>query len=129
MTFKRKKRQKNSRNKYLKPGALAQICYSRTSSKSRTDTSKKRIVLESGITNVNMPNQADIIQNTPVVSPIRVSLQSALDELKVQNLPLTPLTPRSPYWDSQSRLESLPMDILVSDDKLVILRTSLTCTH
>ncbi|KAF0929723.1 hypothetical protein E2562_024416 [Oryza meyeriana var. granulata] len=42
VTVKQKKRVKHTKNKYLKPGALAQIRYSRSTSR---DIGKKRILL------------------------------------------------------------------------------------
>ncbi|WOL10856.1 F-box protein [Canna indica] len=41
------------------------------------------------------------------------SLQLALDEVKQLNLPATPKTPKSTHYDSQARLESLTMDLIV----------------
>ncbi|XP_064977039.1 F-box protein At4g35930-like isoform X1 [Musa acuminata AAA Group] len=114
MAFKQKKRVKNTKNKYLKPGALAQIRYSRSSSKSCTDIGKKRIVLQSEKAKIDLLNRDEVIQSdSPIVSPIRVSSHLAMDDAKQQKLPLTPKTPQSVDCDSQSRLESLPMDILV----------------
>lgn len=114
MAFKQKKRVKNTKNKYLKPGALAQIRYSRSSSKSCTDIGKKRIVLQSEKAEIDLLNRDEVIQSdSPIVSPIRVSSHLAMDDAKQQKLPLTPKTPQSVDCDSQSRLESLPMDILV----------------
>ncbi|RRT75310.1 hypothetical protein B296_00024963 [Ensete ventricosum] len=114
MAFKQKKRVKNTKNKYLKPGALAQIRYSRSSSKSCTDIGKKRIVLQSEKAKIDLLDRDEVIQSdSPIVSPIRVSPHLAIDEAKQQKLPLTPKTPQSVDCDSQSRLESLPMDLLV----------------
>ncbi|CAL9146731.1 unnamed protein product [Musa hybrid cultivar] len=114
MAFKQKKRVKNTKNKYLKPGALAQIRYSRSSSKSCTDIGKKRIVLQSEKAKIDLLNRDEVIQSdSPIVSPIRVTSHLAIDDAKQQKLPLTPKTPQSVDCDSQSRLESLPMDILV----------------
>lgn len=119
MAFKQKKRLKNTRNKYLKPGALAQICYNKTSSKSCTDIGKKRTVLESEKEEIGLMREAEVIQsNTPVMSPTRVSSQPAIDEAKHQNPPVTPKTPQSAVCDRQSRLETLPMDLLVCTNKL-----------
>ncbi|URD78207.1 F-box protein [Musa troglodytarum] len=115
MAFKQKKRLKNTRNKYLKPGALAQICYNKTSSKSCTDIGKKRTALESEKEEIGLMREAEVIQssNTPVMSPTRVSSQPAIDEAKHQKLPGTPKTPQSAVCDRRSRLETLPMDLLV----------------
>ncbi|KAK2630672.1 hypothetical protein QOZ80_UnG0729360 [Eleusine coracana subsp. coracana] len=71
---KQKKRVKHMKSKYLKPGALAQIRYSRSSSR---DIGKKRILL-----------------NGPI-------------------LPKTPKTPVEAAFAGDSRLESLPLDLLI----------------
>ncbi|RWW19670.1 hypothetical protein GW17_00016252 [Ensete ventricosum] len=119
MAFKQKKRVKNTKNKYLKPGALAQIRYSRSSTKSCTDIGKKRIVLQSEKAKIDLLDRDEVIQSdSPIVSPIRVSPHLAIDEAKQQKLPLTPKTPQSVDCDSQSRLESLPMDLLVCQNPL-----------
>ncbi|WOL09708.1 F-box protein [Canna indica] len=114
MAFKQKKRVRNTKNKYLKPGALAQIRYSRTSNKSCMDIGKKRIVLETEKEEIDLLNQAENIQNKlPVGSPIRVTPQPAIDKAKQPKLPATPKTPQSADCDSESRLEALPTDLLV----------------
>lgn len=112
MAFKQKKRVKSTKNKYLKPGALAQIRYFRTSSKSCTDIGKKRVVVE--------PEKAKFhTSNTPVISPIRFITQP--DESKLQKFPLTPKTPQSAGCEGLSSLESLPMDLLVTMAGLRVL--------
>ncbi|KAJ3682464.1 hypothetical protein LUZ60_015037 [Juncus effusus] len=98
MPIKPKRRMKNSaKNKYLKPGALAQIRYSRTASKACKVIGKKRILLDSEKENEIILNNGN---GTPIMSP-------------VLKLPKTPKTPQDRDFDSESRLESLPLDLLV----------------
>ncbi|XP_072954081.1 F-box protein At4g35930 [Typha angustifolia] len=115
MAFKQKKRVKNTKNKYLKPGQLAQLRYSRSTSRACTDIGKKRILLDSEEPKVDIQPQDEAVvhSSTPVVSPIRTTFQPMIDEIKQQKLPKTPKTPEALEFDSQSRLESLPMDVLV----------------
>ncbi|XP_020247738.1 F-box protein At4g35930-like isoform X2 [Asparagus officinalis] len=161
MAFKQKKRVKSSRNKYLKPGALAQIRYSRMATRSSTDTGRevlletedqkvvffhkgeliedqkvdsshkrepiedqkvdifqKRELTEDQKVNIFHKGELVVHNRTPAASPSRtqsINLQSAGklgDETKQQMLPTTPKTPDA-GCESQSRLESLPIDLLV----------------
>jgi len=119
MDFKQKKRLKSAKNKYLKPGALAQLRYSRTTSRSCTDIGKKRVlVLDAEEDKVDLFHKEEVVVHgkTPATSPSRI-IQAAPeveDETKQQMLPTTPKTPEA-GTGSQSRLESLPMDLLVCD--------------
>lgn len=123
MAFKQKKRVKNARSKYLKPGALAQIRYSRTSSRTCTDIGKKRILLDSEKAEIDiLPQDEAVVHNmTPISSPIRTSFQPIVDGITPQKMPAftpqkmpkTPKTPQVDEFDSPSRLESLPLDLLV----------------
>ncbi|XP_074577726.1 F-box protein At4g35930-like [Curcuma longa] len=115
MTFKQMQKVKKNKNKYLKPGALAQMRHRRMSNKLCTVIGKKRIVLETEMAKISLLNQADVTQgDTPMTSPNRIPPQpNIVDEVKQQKLPATPKTPQSVEFDSQSRLESLPMDILI----------------
>ncbi|KAJ0097970.1 hypothetical protein Patl1_29138 [Pistacia atlantica] len=80
-TPKQKRRLRNSSNRYLKPGALAQLRYNRASTaKPCTDLGKKRV---------------------------------AVFDSKKNHLMGTPKTPREEDCESESRLEALPMDLLV----------------
>ncbi|XP_078442747.1 F-box family protein isoform X2 [Wolffia australiana] len=110
MAFKQKKRGKNIKNRYLKPGALAQIRYSRASSKPCTDISRKRVVLQSkeSKTSLLCCTQLDI-DVTPMASPSRIEIDASFS----YKSPLTPKTPATPKRQSTSILESLPMDLLV----------------
>ncbi|XP_076929977.1 F-box protein At4g35930-like [Bidens hawaiensis] len=118
----KRKRRINSSNKYLKPGALAQIRNNKVStSKSCIDIGKKKIdVMDTENTqsvtlfhNYNNANGIPIIlspekfTSSPVAGP--------LDLIKENNLPRTPTMPQ-PVGDEsvyESRLESLPMELLV----------------
>ncbi|MQL70677.1 hypothetical protein Taro_002997, partial [Colocasia esculenta] len=117
MAFKQKKRVKNAKGKYLKPGALAQLRYTRAISKSCTDIGKKRVVLDSKKAKINILRQAELgVHITPVASPDGSNLRSVVrvvDGMRSHKSPATPKTPLTTECDSLSGLESLPMDILV----------------
>ncbi|KAG1361964.1 putative F-box protein [Cocos nucifera] len=115
MAFKQKKRLKNARNKYLKPGALAQLRDSRTTTRCCTDIGKKRVVLDSAKAKLESLHQEEVTvhSNTATASPIRTNFQPMIDGNKQQKLPETPKTPEGADCGNQSRLESLPMDLLV----------------
>ncbi|KAF8405428.1 hypothetical protein HHK36_010334 [Tetracentron sinense] len=119
MTPKRRRRTRNSSNNYLKPGALAQLRYSRaTTAKSCTDLGKKGvIVLDSKRTESDLVLQNKVIdQSPPILSPERISFPPTVgpvDVLKQNKLPRTPMTPRIEDMESESKLESLPMELLV----------------
>lgn len=116
---KQKKRSKNSNNKYLKPGALAQLRKSRASgSKSCTDLSKKRVVVSNAVhTEHDNPEILDNENKSPVPStPVKFEFAPVLgptDVFSQNNLQNTPKTPRAEECDYDSRLESLPIDLLV----------------
>lgn len=123
-TPKQRRRSRNSCNKYLKPGALAQLRYSKAAStKSCTDLGKKRVVLSDAKKedNSNLVIEETVIpiqvQESPsMMSPERFGFSSVaglLDVVKQNNLLKTPKTPRAEDCGSESRLESLPMDLLV----------------
>ncbi|KAL8211181.1 hypothetical protein R6Q57_005618 [Mikania cordata] len=121
-TSKKKKRVHGS-NKYLKPGALAQLRNNKVSaSKLCTDIGKKVDAMDTentlGIPLIPKECASDI----PVIlSPqnLRYGLVAGLlDVRKENNLQRTPKTPRDPVLefdelDHESRLESLPMELLV----------------
>ncbi|XP_073102337.1 F-box protein At4g35930 isoform X2 [Elaeis guineensis] len=115
MAFKQKKRVKNARNKYLKPGALAQLRDSRTTTRCCTDIGKKRVVLDSAKEKLESLHQEEVTvhSSAAAASPIRTNFQPMVDGNKQQKLPETPKTPEGADCDNQSRLESLPMDLLV----------------
>lgn len=105
---KKKKRLRASSNKYLKPGALAQFRYSKVSStKSCTDLGRKRVaVLDTKKADSDAALEDNVIDKTPLMlSPVNLVKQS--------NFLGTPKTPRVEDCESDSRLESLPMDLLV----------------
>lgn len=148
---KQKKRSRGSGNKYLKPGALAQLKYSKASStKPCTDLGRKRVaVVETKkadvdlgledraiidrsplmLSPVNLVKQSSLLKtpNTPLMlSPVNSVKQSGLlktprtplmlspvDFVRQNSLLKTPKTPRMEDCESESRLESLPMDLLV----------------
>ncbi|GLT74132.1 hypothetical protein SLA2020_459480 [Shorea laevis] len=95
-------------NKYLKPGALARYGKA-AAAKLCTDLGKKRVAVvgekkaadNRGFLSDNKRNEK---------SP---SMLSPVDLLKQNSFERTPKTPRSDGSESESRLESLPMDLLV----------------
>ena len=104
----KQKKRRGSGNKYLKPGALAQLKYNKVSSaKSCTDLGWKRVaVFESKKVEGDMVIEDKAIDKSPLMlSPVNLVRQNSL--LK------TPKTPRVEDCESESRLESLPMDLLV----------------
>lgn len=118
-TPRQKRRLRSSNNKYLRPGALAQLRYSKASTaKSCLDIGKKRVVVldtKKAETDLGLENEViddsikmsspDRFGSCPVVGPVELMKQS--------NLLRTPRTPRVEECESESRLESLPMDLLV----------------
>ncbi|KAL5714651.1 hypothetical protein ACHQM5_016582 [Ranunculus cassubicifolius] len=108
-TLKRNRKNKKRlsiRKEYLKPGALAQIRYSRaTSTKSCTDLGKKRVLV---LGSTNSEDEVVIDQSpSSLMSPPR-TMTGGVDYMVA-----TPKTPQLQEHDSDSRLESLPMDLLV----------------
>ncbi|PHT91137.1 F-box protein [Capsicum annuum] len=119
-TPKQKKRSKCIKSKYLRPGALAQLRNTKISAaKSSTDLWKKRVVVRNADDvkeEVVLPN--DVKVESPIfLSPVRSRLgavTSPLDLAKQNNLQMTPKTPGDVEGMSESRLESLPLDLLVN---------------
>ncbi|BAF26595.1 F-box protein At4g35930 isoform X1 [Oryza sativa Japonica Group] len=109
VTVKQKKRVKHTKNKYLKPGALAQIRYSRSTSR---DIGKKRILLN--VDKDELPQEEVAFENTePMMSPKRLNFEP-FSGTKGQVMPITPKTPQSDELsDGHSRLESLPLELLI----------------
>ncbi|KAJ8764310.1 hypothetical protein K2173_006050 [Erythroxylum novogranatense] len=106
---KKKRRLRSSNSRYLKPGALAQLRYNKVSSeKSCTDLGKKRVALfgdrKLGDDDVQIENK--VFDKSPL-------MLSPADLVKQNLLVQTPKTPCADVSDSDSRLESLPMDLLV----------------
>ncbi|KAL2907185.1 hypothetical protein RDABS01_005895 [Bienertia sinuspersici] len=120
-TPRQRRRTRTSNNKYLRPGALAQLRYCKAAStKSCTDLGKKRIVLlDSKKTDNNdlvIEQQVNPIQETPMMSPEKFGfsgMPSPLDFVRQHSLPKTPKTPQPEDCEFDSRLESLPMDLMV----------------
>ncbi|EXC35317.1 F-box protein [Morus notabilis] len=104
---KQKKRLRGS-SKYLKPRALARLRYSKASaSKSCTDLGRKRVaVLETEKAESDIVLEENAIDKSPLMlSPVNLVKQSSFFG--------TPKTPTFEACQSESRLESLPMDLLV----------------
>ncbi|KAL3527241.1 hypothetical protein ACH5RR_011897 [Cinchona calisaya] len=138
MAAKQKRRLRSSSNKYLRPGALAQIRYNKASAaKSCTDLGKKRVALvdvDKANNDVVLGNKC-IHRSPPILSPVKFGFGSAMEKsqtilspirsgivgpflgavdiFNLNNLQKTPKTPRAEDCESESRLESLPMDLLV----------------
>lgn len=124
---KKKRRLRSSSNKYLKPGALAQLRYSKVSStKSCTDLGRKRVAVLDG---KKADSDAVVEDNVVDKSPLMLS---PVNLVKQTSFLGTPRTPRVEDCDSDSRLESLPMDILVFYMRhyaLVSFGSQLFCTY
>ncbi|XP_076915386.1 F-box protein At4g35930-like [Bidens hawaiensis] len=116
----KQKRRAHGSNRYLKPGALAQLRNSKASaSKLSADVGNKKI---DAMDTENTLFQNECVYDSPVLlSPekFRYShVTGPLDVHKENNLQRTPKTPRDPFpeldgSDYDSRLESLPMELLV----------------
>ncbi|KAF5738109.1 F-box family protein [Tripterygium wilfordii] len=108
-TPKQKRRSRSSANKYLKPGALAQLRYSKASAaNSCTDLGKKRIGF---VDAKKTENDGQMIQNK--VGDKTPLMLSPVDLRKQNSLVRTPITPRTEECQSESRLECLPIELLV----------------
>ncbi|XWS33892.1 hypothetical protein CRYUN_Cryun22dG0122000 [Craigia yunnanensis] len=108
-TAKKNGRLKSSSSKYLKPGTPAQLRYRKASAaKLCTDLGRKRVA----ILGTKKPEDDNLLIENMVIekSP---SMLSPMDFHKQNNLVRTPKTPRPEDFESESRLESLPMDLLV----------------
>ncbi|KAM7260000.1 hypothetical protein ACFE04_015741 [Oxalis oulophora] len=108
---KQKRRLRSSNNKYLKPGALAQLRYAKVSNvKSITDLGKKRVAVSGTKKPIEddlaVENDKVIVESPLMLSPVDLSKQSMLVR--------TPKTPQPEEFNSDSRLESLPMELLVN---------------
>ncbi|KAL9245633.1 hypothetical protein vseg_019258 [Gypsophila vaccaria] len=118
-TPKRRRTRTSSNNRYLKPGALAQLRYTKSiSTKACTDLGKERAMLSSLKTmdeNDLVIRKVASLPQTPLMSPERfgLSMASPLSLVKQNSLPKTPRTPRGENCDFESKLEALPMDLLV----------------
>ncbi|CAN0918812.1 F-box protein At4g35930 [Linum grandiflorum] len=109
ITPRQKRRVRCPTSKYLKPGALAQLRNSKASMrKSFPDLGKKRVALfcTTKLDDVAIENKVAAHEKSPVIL-------SPVDLLKQKPFMRTPKTPRADYGGSESRLESLPMELLV----------------
>lgn len=118
-TPKQKRRSRSSKGKYLRPGALAQLRYNKVSAaKSCTDLGMKRVAtITSDETNDQSGLQNNVVHESPIfLSPVKFcygSVNTPIDVSKQNKLQMTPKTPVAFESISESRLESLPMDLLV----------------
>ncbi|EPS63008.1 hypothetical protein M569_11779 [Genlisea aurea] len=103
--------------KYLKPGALAHIRDAKAASKSCTNLGKKRIVVLSSKGSTASDPEAHRDKTPTNISPIRSRFDlldgPADDAFSMSNSPSVPSTPCFEDQPSESRLESLPIDLLV----------------
>ncbi|KAF7828982.1 F-box protein [Senna tora] len=106
----RQRRQlQSSSSKNLKPGALAQLRYNKSStSKSCMNFGNKRVA----ISNCSKTENSVVVPEDKVYDESPLML-SPVNLVKQNNLLGTPKTPRIEGCPSESRLESLPMDLLV----------------
>ena len=110
---KHKKRLRGS-SKYLKPGALARIRYSKGSvSKACTDLGRKRVaVFETEKADGDVALEEKVLDQSPLMlSPVNLVRQISFLG--------TPKTPKIEECESESCLESLPMELLVSSGFLL----------
>ncbi|KAJ6353338.1 hypothetical protein OIU76_002371 [Salix suchowensis] len=129
-TPKQKRRLRSSSSRYLKPGALAQLQYSKASvAKLCTDLGKKRVAVfgnkKVGDDDELVVEDKSMEKSPLLLSPVGLCKQhhstidksplmlSPVDFLKQNHLARTPKTPRIEDCDTESRLESLPMELLV----------------
>ncbi|MCL7037237.1 hypothetical protein MKW94_019197 [Papaver nudicaule] len=121
----------DAKKEYVKPGALAQYSSSRRASCAKlcTDLGKKRVVVldsspsssKTSSSSNDLALQTDfVVQTPPTRSPERLNLSPIFGlgplDVVVNRLNKGPRTPKTPRWEdpeSDSRLESLPMDLLV----------------
>lgn len=119
-TLKQTRRSRSTKGKYLRPGDLAHLRNTKVcAAKCHTDLWKKRVV----VTNANDANKEVLFpndvndENTIYLSPVRSrfgDVTSPMDLGRQNDLPMTPKTPGAVEGMSESRLESLPLDLLVN---------------
>ncbi|XP_074371707.1 F-box protein At4g35930 isoform X2 [Apium graveolens] len=121
-TAKHKPRLRSRSNKYLKPGALAQIRYSKAKSAPCAEIGKERIGGLDGVhkieeSDVQFEGAKGVADESPLfLSPVRGfgPAVGPFDVVKPNYLQSTPKTPSAAKdCNSESRLESLPMDLLI----------------
>jgi len=108
MAFKQRKPVKDPRNKYLRPGALAQIRNNRAASRACIGLGKKKAVLDLVKEDISC-----VVNCTPAVSPSRMIFEPLLDLSDEVMNEKVPETPKTPQCYTRSRLEALPMELLV----------------
>lgn len=127
---KHKPRLRSSNNKYLRPGALAQIRYSKAKAAPRADARKERLGGLDGVENVEgsgvqIDGAKGVVDEGPLfLSPVRYGsgpVVGPFDVGRCNSLQRTPKTPSAAEdCDSDSRLEALPVDLLVSSSSRFI---------
>ncbi|XP_039069680.1 F-box protein At4g35930-like isoform X2 [Hibiscus syriacus] len=108
-TAKQNKRLKSSSGKYLRPGTIAHLRYNKASAaKLCTDLGKERVaVLDTKkLADGNLLMENKVIEKSPLMS-------SPVVFHKQNSMAWTPKIPRPEVFESESRLESLHMDLLV----------------
>ncbi|KAE8715921.1 hypothetical protein F3Y22_tig00110159pilonHSYRG00226 [Hibiscus syriacus] len=125
-TAKQNKRLKSSSGKYLRPGTIAHLRYNKASAaKLCTDLGKERVaVLDTKkLADGNLLMENKVIEKSPLMS-------SPVVFHKQNSMAWTPKIPRPEVFESESRLESLHMDLLSGDlDAEELIRTIyITCT-
>lgn len=115
VAFNQKRRMMNARNNYPNPGAIDQLTCSRVTTRSCTYVGKKRVLLEPEKKGkIVKLHQNEVVQHsTP--PPVTVDFPVTTEASKLQKQPRTPKTPQAFDSVSLSRLDSLPMDLLVCD--------------
>lgn len=118
-----KRRSRKANNKYLKPGALQLRVRRASGSKSCTDLGKKRVAVISSKQSGSNDSETSQLNNTDTtptcLTPARFQFAPAFgpfDVFSPNNL--GNMTPRTEECESESRLESLPIELLV----LIIFR-------
>ncbi|GAV85327.1 hypothetical protein CFOL_v3_28765 [Cephalotus follicularis] len=107
---KQRRRSRSSSTRYLKPGALAQLRYTKASAaKTCTDLGKKRVA----VLDAKKPENDDSRTENSTSTDKSPLMLSPVDLRKQNILVRTPKTPRADECESESRLESLPMELLV----------------
>ncbi|XP_049384029.1 F-box protein At4g35930-like [Solanum stenotomum] len=119
-SLKQKRRSKSTKSKYLRPGALAQLRNTKVSAaKCCADLWKRRVVVtDTDDANKEVLFLNDVNDENPIfLSPVRSHLgevASHMDLAKQNYLLMTPKTPGAVEGMLESRLESLPLDLLVN---------------
>ncbi|KAH7841787.1 hypothetical protein Vadar_034379 [Vaccinium darrowii] len=111
---------RSSSNKYLKPGAPAQLRYNKALAASCTDLGKKRVsVLDGPETDNFVALKNKGIRGSPsMLSPERFGFSQVVGSVDMINRIYelrTPKTPCAEEYECESRLESLPIDLLIWD--------------